>query len=153
MKSTPSPQSSPQSGDTADVLRINSARAADLERLHPWFDEVSGRLPAAMRHGMRVALEEVVLNAAMHGFALDGQDEITVQLHIDSGSAALSVEDSGRPFDPATAAARQPPAQHLDAPPGGLGLVLLHHYCHDLTYERIVERNRLIMRFPFPATG
>jgi anti-sigma regulatory factor (Ser/Thr protein kinase) len=135
-----------------DVLRIDSASADDLERLHPWFDAVSGRLPPAIWHGMRVALEEVVLNAANHGFAANASGEITVQLQIGPLSAALCVEDPGRPFDPAKAPAHRPAAHLLDAPPGQLGLVLLHHYCHDLTYERVGQRNRLIMRFPFPAT-
>lgn len=134
------------------MLRIDSASEGDLDRLHPWFDAVSGRLPAAIQHGMRVALEEVVLNAANHGLAADGSGEITVQLRIEPLSAALCVEDFGRPFDPAKAPAHPPSAHPLHAPPGQLGLVLLHHYCHDLTYERVGQRNRLTMRFPFPAT-
>ncbi|HEX3996009.1 MAG TPA: ATP-binding protein [Acetobacteraceae bacterium] len=135
-----------------DVLRIDSASPGDLDRLHPWFDAVSGRMPPTIRHGMRVALEEVVLNAANHGFTANAPGEITVRLQIGPLSAALCVEDSGRPFDPAKAPARPPSAHLLDATPGQLGLVLLHHYCHDLTYERVGQRNRLIMRFPFPAT-
>jgi anti-sigma regulatory factor (Ser/Thr protein kinase) len=135
-----------------DVLRIDSSSASELDRLHPWFDAASGCLPPAIRHGMRVALEEVVLNAANHGFAPNAPGEITVQLQIGRLSAALCVEDSGRPFNPAKAPIRAPSAHLLDAPPGQLGLVLLHHYCHDLTYERVGKHNRLIMRFPFPAT-
>jgi anti-sigma regulatory factor (Ser/Thr protein kinase) len=135
-----------------DVLRIDSTSADDLDRLHPWFDAVSGRLPPAIRHGMRVALEEVVLNAANHGFAANAPVEITVHLRLGPLAAALCVEDCGHPFDPAKAPAHRPSAHLLDAPPGQLGLVLLHHYCRDLTYERVGQRNRLIMRFPFSAT-
>ena len=133
-----------------DVLRIDSANAGDIERLHPWFDAVSGRLPLVIQHGMRVALEEVALNAAMHGFAPQASGEITVRLHIAPGFASFCVEDSGRPFDSSKAPVHHQPADLLDAEPGGLGLVLLHHYCHDITYERVVDRNRLTMRFALP---
>ncbi len=126
-----------------NVLRIDSANADDLERLHPWFDVVSRGLLLTVQHAMRVVLEEVVLNAAKHGFASDAQGEITVQLRLSPIAASLCVEDSGRPFDPTKAPCRQPAAE-----PGGFGLVLLHHYCHDITYERVLGRNRLIMRFP-----
>jgi serine/threonine-protein kinase RsbW len=128
-----------------DALRIDSSNANDLERLHPWFDAVAQHLPQAMHHGMRVALEEAVMNAATHGFPPNASGEITVKLRISPNSVALFVEDSGRAFDPTVPPA---PATLIDAEPGGLGLVLLHHYCHDLTYERVVERNTLIMRFP-----
>ena len=132
------------------VLRIDSANAGDMERLHPWFDVVSGHLPLEIQHAMRVALEEVVLNAAMHGFAANTRGEITVRLCTSPESATLCVEDSGCAFDPTKAPAHQQPANLLVAQIGGLGLVLLHHSCHDITYERFVGRNRLIMRFALP---
>lgn len=132
------------------MLRIDRADATDLERLHPWFDAVAGHLPPAIQNGMRVALEEVVLNAAMHGFAAQVSGEITVRLRIAPGLASLCVEDSGRPFDPSKAPVHHQPASLLEAEPGGLGLVLLHHYCRDLVYERAEDRNRLTMRFALP---
>jgi serine/threonine-protein kinase RsbW len=135
-----------------DVLRIDSANADDLERLHPWFDAVSAQLPLELQYGMRVALEEAVLNAAMHGFAPDASGEITVRLSVAAGSAVLRVEDPGCAFDPTQAPVHQQPVSLLEARIGGLGLVLLHHYCKDITYERVEERNRLIMRFPLSGT-
>ena len=134
-----------------DVLLIDRANAVDMERLHPWFDAVSGNLPVVIQHGMRVALEEVVLNATMHGFAPQGSGEITVRLCIAPDSASLCVEDCGRPFDPSKAPVHRQPAHLLEAESDGMGLVLLHHYCHDITYERVVDRNRVTMRFPLPA--
>lgn len=155
-KPPPSPQSSPQSADLCvfepdAVLRLDSARADDMDRLHPWFDTVSRCLPPTMQHGMRVALEEVVLNAAMHGFATNASGEITVRLRLTPNSASLYVEDAGAPFDPSKAPAHHQPATLLEAAPGGLGLLLLHHYCRDITYERVAQRNRVTMRFALPA--
>jgi anti-sigma regulatory factor (Ser/Thr protein kinase) len=118
------------------VLRIDSARADDLDRLHPWLDGVLKDLPGAMHHAIRVALEEVVMNVAMHGFA---SGDIIVR---SPEAAVFIVEDQGGAFDPSVAPAPPRPAE-----PGGMGLVLLHHYCSDIAYERIGDRNRLILRW------
>lgn len=134
--------------ESEDMLRLDSANADDMERLHPWFDAVAGHLPQSVQHGMRVALEEVVMNAAMHGAAGDAPGDVTVRLRIAPECALLCVEDSGRAFDPTRAPTHRQPADLLEAEPGGLGLVLLHHYCHDITYQRLVQRNRVTMRFP-----
>lgn len=136
--------------DPGNELRIDSANAEDLERLHPWFDIEARTLPNALRHGMRVALEEAVMNAVMHAFPPNGSGEITVRLRISPGAAALFVEDSGRAFDPTAAPSAGRPASLQEAEPGGLGLTLLRHYCHDITYQRVAERNRLMLRFPLP---
>lgn len=135
--------------DTA--LRIDSANTADLERLHPWFDAEARALPGSVQHSMRVALEEAVMNAAMHAFPSHGSGEITVRLCVSPATAALIVEDTGRLFDPTAEPARARQTNILDAEPGGLGLTLLRHYCRDIRYERANERNRLTMRFPLPA--
>jgi len=132
------------------VLRINSANADDLARLHPWLDERLRSLPRPMHHGLRVTLEEAVMNVAMHGFAPGASGEIIIRSRVSPDATIFVVEDSGRAFDPSTAPSPARPANLLDAEPGGLGLTLLRHYCADLTYERIGDRNRLTLRFPLP---
>ena len=125
---------------------------ADLDRLYPWLEAAAAarNLPQAVRFGMHVAAEEAVANAARHAFAPDAPGEIAVRLCDLPDAAALVVEDTGRPFDPVAAPARERPASLRDARPGGLGLTLLRHYCHDISYQRIDGRNHLTMRFPLP---
>jgi serine/threonine-protein kinase RsbW len=137
--------------DKRAMLRIGTA-AADLARLYPWLDtQAEARhLPKAALAGMHVALEEVVLNAAMHAFAPGEPGEITVHLNTAPDTAALVVEDCGHPFDPTTAPSTERPASLADAQPGGLGIILIRHYCREITYERIGNRNRLTLRFPLP---
>jgi serine/threonine-protein kinase RsbW len=127
------------------VLRLDSGSAEDLARLHPWLDAAIASVPVAMHYGMRVALDEVVMNIAMHAFPPGGSGEITVRLLVSPDTAVLFVEDSGRAFDPS---ALPIPLPRLD--PGGLGLTLLHHYCRDIVYRREGEQNRLMLRFPLP---
>jgi anti-sigma regulatory factor (Ser/Thr protein kinase) len=145
-----SPRSSPHKADSP-VLRLDSANVEDLARLHPWFDGEVRNLPDSMHHGMRVALEEVVMNIAMHAFPADKSGEITVALRVSPCAATLCLEDSGRAFDPSAAPSPRAVVTFSEVEPGGLGLTLLHHYCPDITYERVGERNRLTLRFPLPA--
>jgi hypothetical protein len=66
-----------------------------------------------------------------------------VRLQITRGSAVFCVEDM-------TPSCRSQPASLLEAEAGVLGLVLLHHYCQGLVYERLNDRNRLTMQFRLP---
>lgn len=131
------------------MLRLNSANPDDLARVHPWLDGELRRLPKALHHGMRVALEEVVLNIARHGYAGGAGGEIVIASRVSPDAAELVVEDDGVAFDPSIPPARA--AQTADFEPGGLGLTLLHHYCTDIAWQRIGERNRLTLRFALPA--
>ena len=94
---------------------------------------------------MQVALEEVVLNIATHGFPTGTSGEIAVSLHAAPDAVALIVEDPGPEFDPSTAPA---PSRPISLEPGGLGLTLLRHYCKHISYDRAGEHNRLTLRFP-----
>jgi serine/threonine-protein kinase RsbW len=129
------------------MLRIDSANATDLDRLHPWLDAEAGDLPTAIRHGISVALEEAVMNVAMHAFPAGESGEIAVALHAAPDGVTLVVEDTGREFDPTTAPSAARPASLSEAEPGGLGLTLLRHYCDNIRYERVAARNRLTLRF------
>jgi serine/threonine-protein kinase RsbW len=137
--------------DSGDELHIDSADDDDLARLHQWFDALASKLPNAMHYGMRVALEEAVMNVAMHAYPPNASGEIIIQLRTSPEAATLLVEDSGRAFDSTSAPVPERPVSLPDAEPGGLGLPLLRHYCRDISYTRVGERNRLLMRFPLPA--
>jgi anti-sigma regulatory factor (Ser/Thr protein kinase) len=133
------------------VLHITTA-PEDLARLYSWLETSAEacHLPKSVLQGMHIVLEEAVTNVAMHAFPPGEQGEVTIRLQAAPGAASLVVEDSGRPFDPTAAPAHHRPASLLEAEPGGLGLTLLRHYCRDIGYERIGDRNRLTLRFPLP---
>jgi serine/threonine-protein kinase RsbW len=129
----------------ADELRLG-ADMAGLARLYPWLEAAAAGLPDKLRHDMHVALEEAVVNVAMHALPADARDGIVVRLERAAGpvlvGAVLVVEDNGTAFNPVAA----PDASGRDAP-GGLGLKLLRHFCRDVRYERAEGVNRLTMRF------
>lgn len=105
-----------------------------------------------MLNAMHLSLEEAVMNLAMHAFAPGEHHEIVIWLHQVSDAIVLVVEDKGRFFDPAVAPLPRHPENLHDAEPGGLGLTLLRHFCQDIGYRQIGDRNQLSLRFPLPQT-
>jgi serine/threonine-protein kinase RsbW len=105
-------------------------------------------MPKATLNGMHVALEEVVMNIAMHGFPTGDLGEVTIRLRASRDAAVFVVEDAGRCFDPVVAPVSERRANLLETEAGGLGLTLLRHYCRDIHYERAGDLNRLTLRFP-----
>jgi anti-sigma regulatory factor (Ser/Thr protein kinase) len=136
----------------AAILRIGVA-AADLARLYPWLDTEAREhgVPDAIAQRMHVALEEAVMNVAMHAYAPGEDGEITIRLLTAPDEVVLVIEDAGPEFDP-TLAQRRPRATRIeDAQPGGLGLTLLRHFCSDISYQRAGKTNCLTLRFPFAS--
>jgi len=133
-------------GAEAGALVIEGGQ--DLGRLYPWLDKAARvlRLPASMLPGMHVALEEAVTNAVLHGFAPAPAGRVAVRLDAAHGVAVLVVEDDGRAVDPTVLPAERPSPQ--DSAVGGLGLTLMRHFCRDISYARVSDRNRLTLRFP-----
>lgn len=136
--------------EPAPALRMTIA-AADLARLNPWLDDAAKHfaLPPKLVDRMHVALEEAVMNVAMHGYKDVAGGEIIVRLLIEANAAILQVEDQGQHFDPVAAPQTAKQASLADTKPGGLGLKLLHHFCKDISYVRETDINRLTLRFPF----
>jgi anti-sigma regulatory factor (Ser/Thr protein kinase) len=134
--------------EVPDQLRITTA-ATDLARLYPWLEDAGARhdLAPKLLEAMHIALEEAVMNVAMHAILPEDAPEILVQLTIAPGLAELLIEDAGQAFDPVTAPEKPRPKSLAEAEPGGMGLKLLRRYCTNMHYERTTNRNRLTLSF------
>jgi serine/threonine-protein kinase RsbW len=122
---------------------------ADLARLYSWLDDAAKQfaLPPKLLDGMHVALEEAVMNVAMHGYPGEAGGEIIVRLQVEAKAAILRVEDHGPPFDPVAAPETGKRPSLADHGSGGLGLKLLRHFCKDISYAREMDSNWLTLRF------
>jgi serine/threonine-protein kinase RsbW len=97
-------------------------------------------------YAVDLALEEMVSNVIRHGYRDDKSDGIVISVDLKSNSVLLTVEDRGRPFNPLEA-----PTPDLDLPVeqrriGGLGIFLVRQTVDEMRYERVEDRNVLIMR-------
>ncbi len=89
--------------------------------------------------GIRLALEEAVVNAIKHGHRYDPTKQVQVRYQISPEKALLEVEDQGPGFDPS----QVPDCTSLEGQEksSGRGLLLMRSY---LTWVRYNERgNRL----------
>lgn len=131
------------------VLHLVPDRA-DLARLYPWLDEAVAGAPIGetLLARMHVAVEEAVVNVALHG----RPSFITVNLAIEPHATRIDIEDDGIPFDPTTPAPPAAPASDETAV-GGWGLGLIRRFCPEISYVRDNAHNRLSLRFPLAADG
>jgi anti-sigma regulatory factor (Ser/Thr protein kinase) len=121
----------------------------DLATLYQWLDDAArpDALPAALLNRLHIALEEAVLNVAMHG-ELPADAKIAIEYLSAAATVTLAVTDSGKNFDPTAEPSPDRAATIATAEIGGKGLILLRHYCKDIFYRREAGRNQLTMRFP-----
>jgi serine/threonine-protein kinase RsbW len=113
-------------------------RAVSLRRceeMAPLLDELVDALagldyPPGDRAGVRLALEEAVVNGLRHGNQGDPTKCVRVRYHVGSEAVLAEVEDEGPGFDPASAA----DPDNLEKP-SGRGLSLMRHHTTWLCYH------------------
>jgi anti-sigma regulatory factor (Ser/Thr protein kinase) len=97
---------------------------------------------------LHIALEEVVLNIAMHGNLPAEDAKIRIEYLSTAETISLAVTDPGETFDPTADPSPDRAKNIATAEIGGKGLILLRHYCKDISYRRINNQNQLTLRFP-----
>jgi serine/threonine-protein kinase RsbW len=101
------------------------------EELVPFLEEVVDTLaalgyPEHDRHGVRLALEEAIVNGLRHGNRGDPAKRVRVGYRAGPNTVLAVVEDEGPGFDPRRVPDPTLP-ENLDRP-GGRGLLLMRHY-------------------------
>lgn len=131
-----------------DELAIR-AEAAEVRRASEWL-EASCRRHAVPPRGIErlvLCLNEVLENVIVHGGAGAHAAPIDLRLQVTrdagGGEAAVTVADSGAPFDPGSIPVRPLPKTLDEASVGGLGLVMLRRCADWLRYRREAGRNHL----------
>jgi anti-sigma regulatory factor (Ser/Thr protein kinase) len=101
------------------------------------------RLPPRVVRDVELALEETLMNAAMHGFPDGAGPPLDLRLRVDPDEVVLAFADAGIAFDPRAHAPAPPPSKLAQAPVGGLGLKLLRARARRIDYHRVGDRNEL----------
>lgn len=102
---------------------------------------------------LRLAVDEIATNIINHGYdEADRTGDIRVEARVDETSLTISLEDSGVPFDPTTAATPDNLDEPLEAREmGGLGIFLAVTGVDGFRYERLDDRNLTVFVMHRPA--
>lgn len=125
-----------------------SAAASELRRAAAWLqaEAVARGVPDADIARLDLCLHEALANIIDHaGLPADGAIALglTVERGAQGGSATLTLDDAGLPFDPTQADAPERPRTLSDTMPGGLGLVMMRNNSDALSHARQDGVNRL----------
>jgi len=97
--------------------------------------------------GVRLAVEEAVINAMKHGNRMDKAKQVTVTWSVGEDEAVISVEDEGEGFDPA--AVPDPTLEENLEVPHGRGLVLIRAYMDRVEFNDKGNLITLVKRAPW----
>ena len=110
--------------DLAEVIHVQEKIALQLKSIQ--FDDRE-------IFGIRLALEEALVNAIKHGNRLDCRKKVHVELHVHHDRIVIGIADEGPGFNPDQVA--DPLAAENLERPSGRGLLLMRHYMTEVNYH------------------
>ncbi|MDZ4709105.1 MAG: ATP-binding protein [Saprospiraceae bacterium] len=93
-----------------------------------------------------IAVDEILSNIINYGY--DDNERHTIQIRFDATETGMNMEfiDDGKYFDPIHFVRHHLPKVQLDdEKSGGLGLHLVHRLMNQMQYNRVDDKNRLIL--------
>lgn len=135
-----------------DALQVTArAELAELPRFLALVETACDRhgVCADARHDLKLMAEEACVNVMRHAYPPGTPGPLSLAVRHEHAPGlprmVLTVEDQGRPFDPAAR-----PAPDVTAPAetreiGGMGLHLMRQLCDELRYERHPERGNVLV--------
>jgi anti-sigma regulatory factor (Ser/Thr protein kinase) len=109
------------------------------------FAEVHQLTPNVI-YDLNVALEEAVSNVIAYGYSDDQEHEILVRIRVEAGEVIAELQDDARPFNPLAAPEADISKSVDERALGGLGIHLMRKLMDGLEYQRLENKNRLIMK-------
>ncbi len=129
------------------------ADRSEIARVHAAFAEFADAhaLPVSVRRSMNVALDELLTNTSVYGFAGregvggGGGGEVTVEAELGTDRVSVTLTDDGRPFDPFGVAAPDTTLPVEERQIGGFGIHLVRRLMDEVSYQRRAERNVVVL--------
>ncbi len=123
-------------------------RRDELERVSGFVDRVGTeyRLVPDVVADVQVALDEILTNILDYGYTDDREHEIHIRFQLLGSMLEAVIEDDGVPFDPLASAAPDVSAPLHERRVGGLGLHFVKNLMDEVNYNRIGDRNRLVLK-------
>jgi len=100
-------------------------------------------LDKKLASGLRLALEEAVVNVIDYAYPAGEQGEILINADTNGHEVRFTITDSGYPFDPTTVLKPDTTLDAQNRPIGGLGIFLSRKLMDSISYNRIGSKNVL----------
>ncbi len=98
---------------------------------------------------IQIVLAEALNNVIEHGFSCDNAGNVHVDIEVYGKSVVVNISDNGVEFSPPEAT--QTPLQSADdidhLPEGGFGWFLIRQITTSFTFQRIADKNCLVLNF------
>lgn len=101
-------------------------------------------VPAKVCMQFSVCLEEMFVNVCHYAYP-DRKGQLSVRLQVFDGRAAITLTDSGIPFDPLNAPEPDLSLPAESRPIGGLGIFMTRKLMDRVDYRREEDKNVLLM--------
>ena len=120
-----------------------TALAAVAKEVFEWLANLP--LSSRAKYSVGLAVEEMASNVIKYGYDDDREHEIAVHVAAQDDRVEIVFEDDGHAFDPT--GHPKPDLETIveSRKIGGLGIELVRRICEKMTYERVGDRNRLVL--------
>ena len=117
----------------------------EVDRLNSFVKAFFGQLQldGKTASGLRLALEETVVNVINYAYPAHEQGTVTILADSDRKELRFTVIDSGKPFDPTTVLEADTTLDAQERPIGGLGILLTRKLMDSISYTRRNGQNVL----------
>lgn len=123
-------------------------RPGEVARVAALFDRFGAEhhLAPDVLADMQVALDEVLTNIISYAYNDNSEHEIRICFQASDDVLEAVIEDNGAPFDPLTSPAPELRVLLHERRVGGVGLHFVRNLMSEVIYDRVGNRNRLVLR-------
>jgi anti-sigma regulatory factor (Ser/Thr protein kinase) len=126
-------------------------RRAEFARVTSLVDQlgVEHRLPREVIADVCIALDEILTNITDYAYIDDAEHEIHIRFEALDNVLEAVIEDGGAPFNPLAIPAPDVSAPLHERRVGGVGIHFVRNLMDEVVYDRVGDRNRLVLRKRF----
>ena len=121
---------------------------SELERLCHNCEEIGRSIGISDKSmfEMNLALDELFTNIISYGFQDCQEHIIKVSITVEGDQLQMRIEDDGVPFNPLESETPDIQCGIEDCKIGGLGIHLIKKLMDDIQYQRVADKNILVLR-------
>ncbi|HEY5511116.1 MAG TPA: ATP-binding protein [Prolixibacteraceae bacterium] len=130
-----------------DKILLVDNQIDELTRVASWLEELGEEweLPMSLVFSLNLALEEALTNTIMYGYGDECQHSIEIHFSKSGQELKISIIDDGLAYNPTTKPDPDITLSVEDRPIGGLGIFLIKKIMDTVEYQRIENKNHLML--------